>query len=101
MNEPSTVTEIAVVGANCPWCLNETIDLLRDEPGVVAVDSDMTDQCLRVRHRGVALDRLLEVVRGHLHAQALASTERVMVEVDPEIAALHCTHRTRPEPIDE
>jgi hypothetical protein len=87
-----TVTEITVAGANCPWCLNETLDLLRREPGVVAVDANIGGQCLRVRHHDVAVARLLAVIRDHLHADDMSSAEHVMAEIDPQVAGLHCTH---------
>jgi hypothetical protein len=87
-----TVTEITVTGANCPWCLNETLDLLRREPGVVAVDANIGGQCLRVRHHDVAVDRLLAVIRDHLHADDMSSAEHVMAGIDPQVADLHCTH---------
>lgn len=88
-----SVTEIVVAGANCPWCLNETLDLLRGEPGVVAVDANIAGQCVRVRHHDVAVERLLAVIRGHLHADDTSSAEHVMVEIDPQVAELHCAHR--------
>ena len=88
-------TEIIVSGANCPWCLNETLDLLRREPGVQSADSSAAGQCMRIRHNGVAVDRLLAVIRGNLHANDTSSIEHVMVEIDPRLADLHCTHRGR------
>jgi hypothetical protein len=88
-----TVTEITVAGANCAWCLNETLDLLRSEPGVVSIDSNIAGQCLRVRHHDIAVERLLAIIRGHLHADDTSSGEHVMVEIDPQVAELHCTHR--------
>lgn len=88
-----TTTEITVAGANCPWCFNETLDLLRREPGVVGVDANIGGQCLRVRHGGVTVDRLLAVIRDHLHADDTSSAEHVMVEIDPVVADCHCSHR--------
>jgi hypothetical protein len=88
-----TTTEISVAGANCPWCFNETIDLLRREPGVVSVDATIAGQCLRVAHYDVAIERLVTVVRGHLHADETSSAEHVMGAVDPRVADLHCMHR--------
>jgi hypothetical protein len=88
-----TITEISIAGANCPWCLDETVDRLRREPGVAAVDSHIGRQCLRVHHQGVAVDRLLAMIRGHLHADDMSSAEHVMVEIDPRVADLHWTHR--------
>lgn len=88
-----TTTEITIEGANCPWCFNETIELLRREPGVVGVDASIGQQCVSIRHHDVALDRLLAVIRGHLHADDMSSVEHVMVEIDPQLAATHCPHR--------
>jgi hypothetical protein len=93
MTETISTTEITIVGANCTWCLNDTLDRLRREPGVVDVDANIAGQCLRVRHHAVAVDRLLTVIRGHLRADGTSSTEHVMVEIDPAVAELHCTHR--------
>ena len=87
-----TTTEIAVAGANCPWCFNETIDLLRHEPGVVSVDATIAGQCLRIAHRDVAIERLVTIVRGHLHADDTSSAEHVMAAVDPRLADLNCMH---------
>ena len=88
----TATTEISIAGANCPWCFNETLDVLRREPGVVSVAASLAGQCLSVEHHGVAIDRLLAVVRGSLHADATSSAEHVMVTVDPHVADLHCTH---------
>lgn len=92
-NTITRTTEITVAGANCPWCFNETIDLLRREPGVIDVEATMAGQCLRIRHRAVAVDRLLAVIRGYLHGEAMSSLERVMIEIDAELADPHCTHQ--------
>jgi hypothetical protein len=94
----TATTEISIAGANCPWCLNDTLDVLRREPGVVSVAASIAGQCLRVEHHDVAIDRLLAVVRGSLHADETSSTEHVMVALDPHIADLHCTHRHATEP---
>jgi hypothetical protein len=87
-----TTTEIAVAGANCPWCFNDTLDVLRRTPGVRAVDGSITGQCVRVVHDGLATDELVELVRRHLHADGTYAAEHVMVAVDPRVADLHCTH---------
>ncbi len=89
----SITTEITVVGANCPWCFNETLDSLRSEPGVVQATGSMTGQCLKIVHNGVDLDRLMTVVRQHLHGVGRSSADQVMVEVEPRLAELHCRHR--------
>lgn len=89
----TTTTEVSIAGANCPWCFNDTLDALRDEPGVVSVVASIAGQCLRIEHRGVATDRLLAVVRGRLHADLTTSGEHVMVGIDAHVADVHCTHR--------
>ena len=88
---PQTL-EISIVGANCPLCLNETLDALRRVPGIETASASITDQCLRVSHRAVPLDELLGVVRRHLYADVVESSEHVMVEVDPRVAELNCHH---------
>ncbi|HEY3485963.1 MAG TPA: hypothetical protein VGK49_11295 [Ilumatobacteraceae bacterium] len=89
---PTTSTEIMVSGANCPWCLNETLDLLRREPGVVSVHASAAGECITIRHDDVALERLLAVIRGRLHGEVVSSSEHVMVAVEPLVAELHCRH---------
>jgi hypothetical protein len=95
IEDDAVTTEISVVGANCPWCFNETVELLRGEPGVVSVSASIADSCMRIDHRGVATERLLGVVRGHLHADDATSAEHLMVAVDPRVAELHCAHHRR------
>jgi len=95
MIDDLVTTEITVVGANCPWCFNETVEMLRCEPGVNEVTASIGTSCLCVEHHGVAIDRLLAVVRGHLHADEVTSGEHVMVAVDPLVAELHCAHCRR------
>jgi hypothetical protein len=96
--DDTTVTEISVVGANCPWCFTDTLDALRREPSVVSAAASLAGQCIRVEHHGAAPERLLDVVREHLHGDGLASMEQVMVAVDPQLAELHCTHHAAPRP---
>ena len=89
-----STTEITVVGANCSWCFNETLDSLRREPGVVQATGSMTGQCLKIDHNnGVDVDRLMILVRQHLHGVGRSSADYVMVEVEPRVAELHCSHR--------
>lgn len=92
MSPDATTTEIDIAGANCPWCFNETLDRLRAEPGVVDARASMRGQCLRIEHRGLPTQALVDLVRRHLHGAALSSSEPVMVEIDAHEAALHCTH---------
>ena len=88
-------TEISVVGVNCPWCFNDTLDVLRSEPGVVSVFGSLAGQCVRVEHADLAVGRLLEVVREHLHADDMSSAEHVMVVVEPHVAERRCSHDRR------
>ncbi|HEY9558374.1 MAG TPA: hypothetical protein VIR58_16675 [Acidimicrobiales bacterium] len=92
MSPDAITTEIDIAGANCPWCFNETLDRLRAEPGVVDARASMRGQCLRIEHRGLPTQALVDLVRRHLHGAALSSSEPVMVEIDAHEAALHCTH---------
>lgn len=87
------VTQVVLGGANCPWCLNETLERLRHEPGVCSVEASAAGQCVRIEHAGLSDERLLDVIRGHLRGSVTWSTEQVMVEVEPRVASLHCTHR--------
>lgn len=93
--EPPTTTEITITGANCPWCFNETLDRLRAEPGVIGAQATMSGQCIRIDHNALPVDNLIELVRRHLHAADVSSIEPVMVEVDPHLADLHCSHGGR------
>lgn len=52
----------------------------------------MSGQCLRIEHDDLAADHLIDLVRRHLHAADVSSSEPVMVEIDPHVAALHCSH---------
>ncbi len=85
-------TEIAVTGANCPFCFNDTIELLRAEPRVIAVEASIASHCFRIDHDGADVDRLALLVRQHLHGHDDSSDERVMVEIDAQLAELHCLH---------
>lgn len=88
-----TTTEIRIEGANCPFCMNETLAAIRREPGVVDARSSMSTGCLVIDHEHLPVDHLIELVKAHLHGVAFSSNERVMVAVDPTVAELHCTHR--------
>ena len=92
--QPTTrTTEITVVGANCPWCFNDTLDSLRSEPGVVQATGSMAGQCLKIDHNnGIDVDRLMTVVRQHLHGVDRSSADQVMVEVELRVAEFHCSH---------
>src|SRR3546814_14217636 len=78
MSPDAITTEIDIAGANCPWCFNETLDRLRAEPGVVDARASMRGQCLRIEHRGLPTQALVDLVRRHLHGAALSSTAPVL-----------------------
>lgn len=85
-------TELRIEGANCPTCLNDTLDVLRSTPGVRDVATSSTSGCLAIDHDDLDPTRLAETIRGHLHGVSIAGAEIVMVSVEPMVADLHCTH---------
>lgn len=87
-------TELRIDGANCPTCLDATIEALRATPGVRAVTASSTAGCLAVDHDDLDPTVLVATAHSHLHGVARASTEIVMVSVDPLIAELHCQHHS-------
>ena len=101
MTEPglaTTTAEFDIPGANCPWCLNETLDALRAERGVVSAEASMSGQCLRVEHRGVDTRTLVAVIGDHLRTDEMSSAEHVVGRVAPRVAehGSRC-HTTTPD----
>jgi hypothetical protein len=94
----AAITEIVVTGANCPWCLEQTLEVLRDEPGVIGARASSTGHCLSIEHHDVEAEHLLEVVRANLHGYDRTPAETLMVQIDPHVASLHCTHGFRAQP---
>jgi hypothetical protein len=88
------VTEIEVVGADCPWCLNDTLDRLRTIDGVTGVHASMTGRCIQVLHHQAHVPSLLAVVRTTLHGTSTFSNELEMVAIDPHVAPTSCAHGT-------
>lgn len=89
---PETVTEIDITGSNCPWCVQETLERLRAEPGVITAQATIAGPCIRIVHDGRSDEGLLAVVRRLLHAVDTSLVEATMIEVDAQVADLHCTH---------
>src|SRR3546814_6049694 len=89
MSPDAITTEIDIAGANCPWCFNETLYRLRAEPGVVDARASMRGQCLRIEHRGLPTQALVDLLRRHTHGAALSSSEPVLVEIDAHDTLLH------------
>jgi cation transport ATPase len=85
-------TEFTVKGADCPACLNETLDHLRGLPEVSSAEASSVNGCLVVQHDDMSLDELIDQMRDHLHGTSLASNEIVMTDLVPEITVLHCSH---------
>jgi len=85
-------TELRIEGANCPTCLNATLDALRQLPGVDRVALSSASGCLAIDHAGVDQARLADVIRDRLHGVTTYGAELVMVSVDPLVADLHCSH---------
>lgn len=93
MSEPNTETiEMIIQGANCALCLNVTLDQLRAQPGVVGVHLSAANQCLRIEHEISVPGDYVDLVRVTLRGVTKYGNEIVMVEVDPEVAQLNCTH---------
>lgn len=85
-------TEFTMKGADCPSCLNETLDHLRGLHGVRSAEASSSAGCLVVQHDGVSLEELIDQMRDHLHGTSFASNEIVMTGLVPEITVLHCSH---------
>jgi len=85
-------TELRIEGANCPDCLNATLDAVRALPGVAAVTASSTAGCLVIDQTGVDESLLAAVLHDKLHGTATFGAELVMVAVDPITAELNCTH---------
>lgn len=85
-------TELRIDGANCPHCLNATVEALQAVPGVHRVVTSSVAGCLSIEHDSVDVDGLVDTVREHLHGVAMSGPEVVMVSVDPLVVDLHCTH---------
>jgi hypothetical protein len=83
--------EIDIPGANCSYCLNETIDALRAHPLVVHDEASATGQCLLVEHSGADTESLLRIVHDHLRRDEQVSAEHVMNDVTPVVAEGICS----------
>ncbi len=85
-------TEVAIDGADCSYCLNETLELLRAMTGVRSVEASSTSHCLVVDHDDIDLDALVAAMHQHLHGVGTSGTEIVMTEVGPTVRLLGCSH---------
>ena len=85
-------TELIIEGANCPFCLNATLEALNAQPGVTEAYLSAINHCIHIEHEGSDSKPYVELVRASLHGITKYGNEVVMVQVDPELADLHCTH---------
>lgn len=85
-------TELIIEGANCPQCLNETLDRLRGLPGVRSAEASSVHGCLVVDHADLDVEDLVEAMQHHLHGVSRAGTEIVMTEIGPRVRSLGCAH---------
>lgn len=86
------LTEMHIDGANCSYCLNDTLAALRAAPGVRDVTTSSTSGCLAIEHDDLEPEALVRIVREHLHGVAMAGAEVVMTSVEPLVADLGCCH---------
>jgi copper chaperone CopZ len=91
----TVVTEIGVEGADCAWCMNETLDQLRSVDGVTEVHASVHG-CISVAHVDADVADLLAVVRSSLHGTALSSNEMEMAAIEPVVRELRCPHSPAP-----
>jgi copper chaperone CopZ len=85
-------TEVTIDGADCPYCLNETIEHLRSMAGVQSVEASSVSRCLVVEHADLDVDALVAAMHEHLHGVGTSGTEIVMTEVGPTVRLLGCSH---------
>ena len=84
--------ELDIPGANCPYCLNEAVEELRGMDGVIGVRSSISDECVRVTHRGADVDELVRTLHHRVHGAGWSSNEAQMLPVDPAPAEGGCRH---------
>lgn len=82
---------IDISGADCSWCLNETLDKVRALQGVTAVESSMAAGCVRVEHGLSDIEPILAVLRHGLRGSDLSTNESQLVAVEPSTGA-RCSH---------
>jgi hypothetical protein len=87
---PHATTRIDVTGANCPWCFNAVLELLRSAPHVESVRGSIGEQLLIVDHGGADEGSLLEVVRSNLHVDARSASEHVQGAVEASLTDVAC-----------
>jgi len=85
-------TNLRVDGANCPFCLNDVIDHLRNVDGITSVDSSISQGCIAIEHDDLDVAGLINTIGTMLHGVIMAANEIVMSPIDPVVSVLHCSH---------
>lgn len=86
-------TEMNIEGANCSFCLNETLDVLRSQEGVESASVSAVDGCLVVESHDVDQRVLVDIAAANLHGIATWGDEAEMIGIKPTIVQTHCPHR--------
>lgn len=88
----STTTEMDIKGADCPFCLNATLDALRSRDGVENAFISAVNGCLVVKSHDIDQRVLVDIAATNLHGTATWADETEMVGVKPIITRTHCTN---------
>jgi len=86
------VTEVRVLDANCPICLEETKEALSHEPGVRRVATDLSAGCIKIEHQNVGEERLVERLSRVLRRYGSSNHETTMMGSTIEVTGLDCDH---------
>ena len=83
---------IDITGADCSWCLNESLDAVRALEGVSSVRSSISGGCVEVEHDLAEVAPVLEVLRRGLRGSDLSTNEAQLVAVEPSVQRGCCSH---------
>lgn len=93
--EPMTTETIDITGADCSWCLNDTLDAVRQLDGVTSVRSSMAGGCVQVDHELVDVAPVIEVLRSGLRGSDVSTNQAQIVAVEPAVTTGSCSHTGR------
>ena len=91
-------TELRIDGANCPICLGELLDQLRELDGVTSVSASIAAGCIAIDHADLNVDQLIGIARAVLRGVALSGDETVMTRVEPVRLDRRCRHAAAATP---
>ncbi len=92
---------LSIDGANCPVCLNETIDSLRGLEGVRTVHASLAGPCIEIIHDEIASEAIAATIRDRLRRVELFSNEIGMAPVETAPLATPCQrHRAEKAPLE-